>query len=861
MPKYVQLRGEFAPGELKCMKLRSPIVVRLHKFKQHSEPHEYLFSQLELYYIFKSSDEKQKCMDSLQFCTRIFNQNIEDMNYVRAKCMPFLQSVEEATERARDIIDEDTAIELDPTKEQDEGECMLEGIEETDGFVAFDPELSPKDGLKATEGHFKRIVVSNTLNEMTRKLDPDQMFVVDEAIDYAKQYIKAINGGYQIPKAKQLVVVGGAGTGKSHVINIVSQWTESIFRSSGDNLDHPFVIKCAPSGCAASNIGGVTLHKAFHLPFGSINSLRPLADKVRDELRTVLKNLKIVIIDEFSMLKADILFQINERLKEIKQEPNIPFGGTCVLLFGDPLQLRPVKGVYPWEAPKNNKFQLSNLADPGWLWKLFNGVVLRTNHRQGEDGIFADCLNRLRTNQLSQEDYKLLRTRIVCTNSDKIPKDAIYVYARNVDVNRINEFWIDNLEGNLFTEAALVSHPTRKNFDAPVELNGNIINTNLQKILKIKVGARIMMTYNLKTTDGLTNGAFGEIVGFEFGNDSKIRAMHIHFYRNAGSETAKGYQYLKDKYKKDVIPIQRYEAQAHLGDETSSTITVYQFPIKLATAVTAHKVQGQTIAPPTSVVVDLKHAKFEAQVYVMLSRAQNLNQIFILDSLYYDNWKASKSGMTALKAIEENSENITNSLNQQFKIVCLNIHSLRNHFDDIKSRTGFLNANIICLQETWLFENDSNSSYQINDFNLELNSIGLGKGVATYFKSDFRIAQSIKLLNLQITKVMSNDLDVINVYRSRDNKDILNVLKNLIDISKKTIICGDFNLNFQKENHPLFPELRNLGFEQIITRPTHEQGNLIDLAFSNFTSDCEISVKQTAVRFSDHDIIQISFDV
>ena len=112
-----------------------------------------------------------------------------------------------------------------------------------------------------------------------------------------------------------MVVQGGAGTGKSTVINILSQQMEKILRTSGDNPDNPYIIKTAFTGTAAENIKGQTLHNAFSFSFG--NEFFSLGDSARDERRIQLENLRVVIIDEFSMIEADMLYLLDLRLSFI----------------------------------------------------------------------------------------------------------------------------------------------------------------------------------------------------------------------------------------------------------------------------------------------------------------------------------------------------------------------------------------------------------------------------------------------------------------------------------------------------------------------------------------------------------------
>ena len=128
-----------------------------------------------------------------------------------------------------------------------------------------------------------------------------------------------------------LVVQGGAGTGKSTVIDVLSQHMEHIFRTPGDNPEHPYIVKAAFTGTAAANIRGQTLHSAFSFSFG--NQFFSLSDKVREERRNQLENLQVVIIDEFSFIKADMLYLLDLRLREIKQVNDVPFGGVSIFFL------------------------------------------------------------------------------------------------------------------------------------------------------------------------------------------------------------------------------------------------------------------------------------------------------------------------------------------------------------------------------------------------------------------------------------------------------------------------------------------------------------------------------------------------
>ena len=161
------------------------------------------------------------------------------------------------------------------------------------------------------------------MKESTRSLDIFQREVINIGIKYAKGIVKSRKEGNASPQAPLLMVHGGAGAGKSTVIKILAQWTQKILQIEGHDVDCPCVIKTAFTGTASSNIDGQTLHASFGFPFD--NKFYSLSDKSRDQKRTVLKNLKIVIIDEVSMVKSDMLYQLDLRLQEITEKVGIPY--------------------------------------------------------------------------------------------------------------------------------------------------------------------------------------------------------------------------------------------------------------------------------------------------------------------------------------------------------------------------------------------------------------------------------------------------------------------------------------------------------------------------------------------------------
>ena len=207
-------------------------------------------------------------------------------------------------------------------------DCAEIGSTEHPDFIFKDPSDISDD--RPTGSPFKHIDLydDDTLLSMSRNLDEDQRMFLEIGVSLAKNVVKSKKSKQKSYSQELLVVQGGAGSGKSLVIDVLSQQIEKILRSPGDNPEHPYCLKAAFTGTAAANIKGQTLHSAFSFSFG--NDFFSLGDKKRDERREQLSNLEVVIIDEFSFIKADMLYLLDLRLREVKQEPDKLFGGVSI---------------------------------------------------------------------------------------------------------------------------------------------------------------------------------------------------------------------------------------------------------------------------------------------------------------------------------------------------------------------------------------------------------------------------------------------------------------------------------------------------------------------------------------------------
>ena len=877
LPMYIQLNG----GKLGFMKLRNhPSILRLHKLREDKDPHEFFFSELLLYMPWRSEDEIFP--NNLERCLALFkdlspfsgseNQRTK-VEVMKEKLFPHRNNVEEAR-AVIDCLPDNHSAHIGDTIDAAHEQSNIDAGEE--GFQADSEKsiLDPDNYITGTEESdsihekiiYKPIDISNmdAMMQSVRKLVPEQREVFDIIIGYCKNIRKAWAVSCPMPKPPLLKIHGGGGSGKSHLIDDISKWAEFFLRTSDSRQpNQPYVIKVAPTGKAASIIQGMTLHSAFHFKFG--NDFTSLSDKMREEMRSSLARLKIIIIDEMSMLKSDLLYQLNLRLQEVKQNQDY-FGGVAVLLFGDLMQLRPVQANFIFEPPRSKKFQVSHEINP--LWNLFKPIELLHNHRQGSDKSYADALNRIRFGCQSAEDLTMLKARV----TTKFPEDAFYVFGTRSAVDELNSQKLQSIQDNPVTLSAIHIHPNKKDFKPYIsEKNGTVNDTPFLDKLYLKKNARIMLTYNVDTSDGLTNGTTGTVFGFV--NNAQGQIVHVLIKldeKEFGAQMRmKHAQLLLKLGNNSVTPISRVSFEYSLGSvkhQHTAKAKVIQFPIVLAWAITAHKFQGQTVKVPASLVADLASVFDGGQAYVMLGRVQNISQLYLRsfnEKKIRANQKALEEANKISEAVRKNqtpNQIIWNNQQQLefLKVTVLNIRSLTKHMTDIQVDGVIMKSDVLCLTETWLTPETTMSLFQLPGFQCITASKGRGAGVAVYVKNN--IAESAKSLslvnaNFQAVRITLPCLDIIAVYRSpsSDVKECTKAILAGFKRGQKTIVCGDFNVPIipNKTNY-LTGTLSSIGFQQLVSQPTHLQGNLLDHVYVNFQNGHWFL---HSTYYSDHDAI------
>ena len=322
----------------KVMRLRKfDAVIRRHKFKQDKDAHEFFFSELLLFFPWR--EEVELFPNDAQKCGELYIKVKQRVEAVKAELFPHLNDVELGRAMVENFefdINPDVGAAVDAEGEQsNELEAVAELADEYGGLDPEDLEEEqdqPQDKGGAPFFRAPPVVEMDELREKTRKLCWEQMVVLQKVLDYCRDLTMAKNSGRRSTvKPPLLIVHGGAGTGKSMLINNLSLWVQKLLTVSGDDPNSPYLVRCAPTGMAASNIEGQTLHTTFRFRFG--NEYQSLSDKTRDQLRDHFKYVKVVVVDEMSMMKSSQLYHLHLRLCDLMQSSDI-MGGASVLLFG-----------------------------------------------------------------------------------------------------------------------------------------------------------------------------------------------------------------------------------------------------------------------------------------------------------------------------------------------------------------------------------------------------------------------------------------------------------------------------------------------------------------------------------------------
>ncbi len=414
---------------------------------------------------------------------------------------------------------------------------------------------------------------------------------------------------------KNIFLTGKAGTGK----------TTFLQKLKNEPVKRMAVV--APTGVAAINAGGMTIHSFFQLPFGLfLPEYAQDANRQRRFTRekiNLLQSLDLLVIDEVSMVRADLLDAVDEVLRRYKDRQH-PFGGVQLLMIGDLHQLPPVVKDEEWDLLRQHydtPYFFSSKA-----LQQTNPVAIELKHiyRQS-DRLFIDLLNKVRDNKLDEEVLEKLNSRYVPDFEANTDEAYITLTSHNASAQAINAENLANISGDIHR------------FKADIKGDFPTHAYPTEEILELKIGAQVMFVKNdVSREKRYYNGKIGQITKI---NDDSI--------------------YVKCPDDEDIICVTTVEwtnVKYTLNEKTKEVSeevigSFLQYPLRLAWAITIHKSQGLTFE---RAIIDAQSAFAHGQVYVALSRCKSFEGIVLRSPIIYSSVKTDTKVKNYTEAADKN---------------------------------------------------------------------------------------------------------------------------------------------------------------------------------------------------------------
>ena len=390
-------------------------------------------------------------------------------------------------------------------------------------------------------------------------------------------------------QGNNIMITGSAGSGKSYIIKEIVNYCTNVMK-----LRPSEIAVTAMTGCAAVllDCGAQTLHSWSGIGLGTRQFYKILNRILGKKLyKNRWEDIKMLIVDEISMMSQRIFDLLDFIGKGVKKN-NKPFGGIQLLFSGDFFQLPPIGN--------NNIIHSSNFCFESKLWNdTFSlQILFDKNFRQYNDTKYKNILEEIKMNKLSKKSYLEIKERI-----GKSPENGDYpvmLCPRKKTVETINDNKLNMITNKLYTYSANIIYEKKDSEEDDIDMNDIFKNAMFNKHLQLRKGCQVMCIANIDVELGLCNGTTGNVVGFDYDNAPIVRFCN-------------GRQITMEKYtwKSDLV----------------RGLSVEQYPLILAWAMTIHKCQGVTL---NQAIIDAGNDIFaDGQVYVALSRVKSLNGLFL----------------------------------------------------------------------------------------------------------------------------------------------------------------------------------------------------------------------------------------
>ena len=445
---------------------------------------------------------------------------------------------------------------------------------------------------------------------------------INKEMQLAKKLIETTN--------ENVFLTGNAGTGKTTFLNLLR--TQTAKR----------MVVLAPTGVAAINAKGQTIHSFFQLPFTPfLPEYKKEKGQIKKDKINIFRTIDLLVIDEISMVRADLLDAIDDRLREYRKQKYSPFGGVQCLFIGDLQQLPPVVRDEDWALMQKHYSTPFFFSSKALQESSYVTIELKKIYRQADEK-FISILNEVRNNHLSMESLNELNKHYL---PEYEPKEGeIFLTTHNKIADAFNEKKLNELEEESNTYNAIIKDRFPESM-YPVD-----------ESLELKIGAQVMFTRNNKEAN-YYNGKIGTIIDLSE-HKITIKCKEDAFPIVAERETWENTEIKIDKESKD-----QYE-------EVVGSFS--QFPLRLAWAITIHKSQGLTF---DRAIIDAIASFSHGQVYVALSRCKSLDGMVLKSPIKLESIITDLNVTRYMQYEGERAANIEEALPQlqkRYMIVLLN---------------------------------------------------------------------------------------------------------------------------------------------------------------------------------------------
>uniref|UniRef100_A0A8D8WGM7 ATP-dependent DNA helicase n=2 Tax=Cacopsylla melanoneura TaxID=428564 RepID=A0A8D8WGM7_9HEMI len=654
-------------------------------------------------------------------CRRLFNENQEVIRLNREKYVRLNVDMEELL---RDVLDQNA--EDDESDEDDNNVPEEFAVFEADRNLPADIGQDVGPDVLNVNGTSEQFLLPRHLPE------DEYLECIARLNEKQRRYHLNLVHILKTRPDEQIFqfVSGGAGVGKSVLIKAITQSAIRIFIKHFDcHPDETTVVRMAPTGKAAFGMEGMTINSVLHI--FSQNMDMVLGPDALNTLRAQLRHTRLFIIDEVSMVGRRMFGKVNDRLQEVFGNKKC-FGGRSVIVFGDFNQLPPVQDQWVFQSGSD---PLSVLAG-SYLWSNFSYFELTQIMRQRDDAVFAEALGRLATGECNSADDAMFASREMRrldSRSIHPPNDALELFTTNEFVEHRNTQYLASVnsgENEMFTsycwdkcEGEGSDRVKQKELDR-VKSWPLSKTQNLPQILLAKVGAPYMVTVNIKTEDGLTNGAHGVLRHIAWGRTGNGERAAIRLYVEFRDESV-GQQTRSDNFRimqADGVnsrwtPVERISRVIIPRKGSMLKVVRKQFPLVPAKAITIHKSQGATEKVIVVHISTLRRMN-RRTMYVAFSRVTSLDGLFI-NGVYNRPAPPSPTDPVQLEIrrlkLEENAVKMLVRFPELctrvdgVKVVALfhNIRSLHKHHGHLLNDLSYTGVDLLLLCETWTMPDDN----------------------------------------------------------------------------------------------------------------------------------------------------------